>query len=196
MAAPPPPPQIGIFPQFIAQNYEQLVIKEKVFSLSGDSFTVKTVDGRDILQVKGDVLSLSGRKRVLDMQGAPLFDIRKQLIAFHATYFCENPNGERFFDVKSKFSIGTSKAVGTFTSTLGGGQQCELMMKGDFFDRKAEITDVASGQVVATIDRKFFNAAEIIAGQQTYVVTVSPGVDMALIIAMCIALDEKRNEKK
>jgi uncharacterized protein YxjI len=70
------------------------------------------------------------------------------------------------------------------------------MMKGDFFDRKAEITDVATGQVAATIDRKFFNARELIGGQQTYVVTVSPGVDMALIVAMCIALDEKRNEKR
>jgi uncharacterized protein YxjI len=103
-AAAPPVAPIGIFPQFVAQNYEQLVIKEKVFSLSGDSFTVKTVDGREILQVQGDVISLSGRKHVFDMQGVPLFDLRKQLIAFHATYFCENPNGERFFDVKSKFS--------------------------------------------------------------------------------------------
>jgi uncharacterized protein YxjI len=93
-------------------------------------------------------------------------------------------------------SVGSSKAVGVFKSTLGGGQDCEWMMKGDFFDRKAEITDVATGQVVATIDRKFFNASELIGGQQTYVVTVSPGVDMALIVAMCIALDEKRNEKK
>lgn len=95
----------GIFPQYIAQQQEQIVIKEKVFSLSGDSFTVKTVDGRPIIQVAGDVLSLSGRKHVSDMQGNPLFEIRKQLIAFHATFFCKRPpSEERFFEVKSKFA--------------------------------------------------------------------------------------------
>ena len=69
-------------------------------------------------------------------------------------------------------------------------------MKGDFFDRKAVITNSADGQTLATIDRDFFNASQILGGQQTYVVTISPGVDMALIAAMCICLDEKRNEKK
>jgi uncharacterized protein YxjI len=33
-------------------------------------------------------------------------------------------------------------------------------------------------------------------GQQTYTVSVAPGVDMALVAAMCICLDEKNNEAK
>lgn len=68
-------------------------------------------------------------------------------------------------------------------------------MKGDFFDRKASITDQASGQVVAVIDRQFLNARELLGGQQTYHVTIAPNVDMAIIVAMCICLDERRNEK-
>lgn len=32
--------------------------------------------------------------------------------------------------------------------------------------------------------------------QQTYVLTVAPGVDAALLLAICICLDEKANEKK
>jgi uncharacterized protein YxjI len=98
--------QVGVFPQFIAHQSEQIVLKEKVLSLSGDSFSIKTVDGRAIFQVKGEALSLSGRKSVMDMQGVPLFDIRKKLIALHATFFCENPQGEQFFEVKKKFSSG------------------------------------------------------------------------------------------
>lgn len=68
-------------------------------------------------------------------------------------------------------------------------------MKGDFFDRKASITDEATGQVVAVIDRQFLNARELLGGQQTYHVTVAPNVDLAIIVAMCICLDERRNEK-
>jgi uncharacterized protein YxjI len=95
---------IGIYPQYIAQQVEQLVLKEKVLSLSGDSFGIKTVDGRVVLQVKGEMLSLSGRKHILDADGTQLFDIRKQHVALHATYFAENPQGEKFFTVKSKFA--------------------------------------------------------------------------------------------
>lgn len=66
-------------------------------------------------------------------------------------------------------------------------------MEGDFLDSRAEIS-TKEGQVVALIDRKYFNAREFIGGQQTYGVTVAPNVDMAIIAAMCICLDELRNE--
>ena len=67
-------------------------------------------------------------------------------------------------------------------------------MKGDFFDTMANITDEATGQIVATIDRQFFNARQLLGGQQTYVVTIAPNVDMAIIVAMCVCLDERRND--
>ena len=99
----PAPNAIGIYPQFFAQQSESLVLKEKVLSLSGDSFGIKTVDGRVLFQVKGEMLSLSGRKHFMDANGALLFDIRKQHLSFPACYYAEDPNGKRIFDVKSKF---------------------------------------------------------------------------------------------
>ncbi|EOD45603.1 putative duf567 domain protein [Neofusicoccum parvum] len=190
---PPYPTPLGIFPSFFARQAEPLVLKEKVMSLSGDSFSVKTVDGRAILQVKGEYFSLSGRKHVMDMQGNVLFTIRKEHFSIPACYYAEDPSGRRILEVKSKFSFLSSKANCNFTSV--DGKKESLHMKGDFFDTTADITDEATGQLVATIDRKFFNAREIFGGQQTYVVTVAPNVDMAVIAAMCICLDEKRNEK-
>jgi len=67
-------------------------------------------------------------------------------------------------------------------------------MKGNWLDMYADIVDTSSGMTVARIDRKFLTGREILFGQQTYAVTVAPGVDMALIAAMCICLDEKNNE--
>lgn len=49
--------------------------------------------------------------------------------------------------------------------------------------------------VVARIDRKLFNAREFFGGQQTYALICAPGIDKALMVAMCIAFDEKNNEK-
>ncbi|KAL1647989.1 hypothetical protein SLS58_002313 [Diplodia intermedia] len=190
---PPYPTPLGLFPSFIARQAEPLVLKEKVMSLSGDSFSIKTVDGRAILQVKGEYFSLSGRKHVMDMQGNVLFTIRKEHFSIPTCYYAEDPSGKRLLEVQSKWSFGSSKAICSFTSTHG--KQEKLMMKGNFFDTTADITDEVTGQLVATIDRKFFNAREMFGGQQTYVVTVAPNVDMTVIAAMCICLDEKRNEK-
>jgi uncharacterized protein YxjI len=51
-----------------------------------------------------------------------------------------------------------------------------------------------TGLVVARIDRKILSGKDIFFGQQTYGVQIAPGVDMALIAALCICLDEKNNE--
>lgn len=73
-------------------------------SFSGDSFSVKTTDGRAIFQVKGEAFSMSGRKHVMDLQGNVLFTIRKELLSFHTCYYGEDPAEKRIFEVKSKFS--------------------------------------------------------------------------------------------
>jgi hypothetical protein len=39
-------------------------MKEKVFSLSGDDFTVETVDGTKVCKCKGKVMSISDRKGI------------------------------------------------------------------------------------------------------------------------------------
>lgn len=195
MAQLPSPPQaLGIFNNYIALQPESLILKERVLSLSGDSFIVKTLDGREILQVKGEAFSLSGRKTVMDMQGNHMFTIRKEHFSFPKMYYAEDAQGKRFFELEGKFSLGSSKSVGRFINSFTN-QQEELMMKGNFFDTYADITNVQTGQPVARVDRQLLNARELFTNQQTYVVTVAQGVDLALITAMCICLDEKRNEK-
>lgn len=88
-----------------------------------------------------------------------------------------------------------SKATATFTAP--DGKTHVLSMRGNWRDSKAEIVLGADGggPVVGVIDRQFFNKREFFGGQQTYAVTIAPGMDMALAVALCIALDEKNNEK-
>ncbi|KAH7082328.1 tubby C-terminal-like domain-containing protein [Paraphoma chrysanthemicola] len=185
---------IAIFPQFIAQQPETLVLKEKVLSLSGDSFSIKLANGTPILQVEGKVLSISGRKKVSDMQGNHLFSIVKEHFHIHATYAVEGADGKKLCEVKSSLALLGSKAKATFTSQSG--KQEVLTMKGNWFDTTADIIDEAQGGlVVARIDRKILSGKDIFFGQQTYGVQVAPGVDLALVAALCICLDEKNNEK-
>lgn len=100
----PYPRPLGLFPGFMARQPETLMVKEKVVSLSGDSFTVKMVNGQPLFQVQGNAFSLSGRKEVMDMQGKHLFTIRKKHLALHTTYYAEDALGNEIFEVVGKFS--------------------------------------------------------------------------------------------
>ncbi|KAG9190793.1 hypothetical protein G6011_08881 [Alternaria panax] len=189
----PAPQPIGVFPHFLAAGPETLVLKEKVISLSGDSFSIKLANGTPILQVEGKVMSLTGRKKMFDMQGNHLCSIVKEHFHLHSTYAVESATGTKIMEVKSSFKLLGSKATATFTSS--NGKQEMLTMRGNFFDTRADILDEAQGGlVVARIDRKILSGKDIFFGQQTYGVQIAPGVDMALIAALCICLDEKNNE--
>jgi hypothetical protein len=82
----------------------------------------------------------------------------------------------------------------TFQNIASNNANIELNVEGSWFDRSATIT--MGNVVVAQISRKLFKLREIVGGQQTYYVTVAPGVDLALIAALCVCLDEKANEKE
>jgi uncharacterized protein YxjI len=75
------------------------------------------------------------------------------------------------------------------------GEKENFLMHGSFFNVKTEITNERNGQVVAQVDREFFNARQLLGDRQSYAVTIAPGVDMALIVAMVVCLDERRDQK-
>ena len=49
---------------------------------------------------------------------------------------------------------------------------------------------------MAQIDRELFNARQLLGDRSSYAVTVAPGVDIALIVAMVVCLDERRDQKE
>ncbi|OTA99429.1 hypothetical protein M426DRAFT_325139 [Hypoxylon sp. CI-4A] len=188
----PFPRPLGIFTPFIAKQPETIVLKEKVLSLSGNSFDISLANGQPLFKVKGETWTLSQRINIMDTSDQLLFCVRKKHLSLHTTYYAENPNGEEIFEVQSKFKLIGSKFIGTFTSASG--QQEELSMKGNWLDTTAEITDEATEQPVAAIHRERLNARELVGGQQTYTVNIAPNVDMAIIAAMCICMDMKNEQ--
>ncbi|KAJ6128298.1 hypothetical protein N7471_009515 [Penicillium samsonianum] len=185
---------IAIFEQFVAKEPQTLVLREKVLSVSGDSFEIKLANGETFLKVQGAWVSLSGRKKVEDAHGKHLFDIVKELLHIHSTYAIEDTHHKKICEVKSNLRLLGSKATASFTDS--NGKAVTLSMKGGWFDRTADIVDNKSGQTVARIDRKLLSGRDLVFGQQTYAVVVAPGVDAALIAALCICFDEKNNEER
>lgn len=141
-----------------------LALKERVFSLSGDDFHVKTAEGLEICRCKGKALSIRDKKKFTDTADNELFTLSNKMLALHKSFHGESPDGKADFEVKGKFKLMGSKSVVTFKNASDG-KEVELEVRGDWLDRSAEIT--YDGKPVASISRKFFNAREFFGDKQT-----------------------------
>jgi uncharacterized protein YxjI len=157
-------PPLGVNPAYCVPRQTVLVMKEKVWSLSGDTFHIVDENGHEVVQCRGQAFSLSDRKEFADSAGRPLFSLRTRHFTLHKSFYAEDAGGTVLFEVKGKFSIGSSKMIATFTNRSNGAP-IELLVKGDWFDRSATIT--MGNQVIATIGRSYFNMREVFGGQQT-----------------------------
>ncbi|KAF4627723.1 hypothetical protein G7Y89_g10431 [Cudoniella acicularis] len=196
MAAPiqlaPIYPPLGVNPAYCVPKQTTLVMKEKVFSLAGDTFHIVDENGVEVLQCRGQVFSISDRKEFTDTSGRPLFSLRSKLLSLRRSFYAEAPNGSVLFEVKGKFTFGGAKMIATFNNASNSAP-IELVVKGNWFDRSATI--MMGDILVAQISRQFLNMRQILGGAQTYYVTVAPGADLAMIAAICVCLDEKRKRQ-
>ncbi|GAB7359315.1 hypothetical protein MBLNU230_g5966t1 [Neophaeotheca triangularis] len=168
-----------------------LHLREKMLSLSGDTFTVTTADTQTpVVKCQGKAMSLHARKTFLTPNDQELFTIKTEMFSLSKSFRAESPLGYDF-SVEGHFSLGSSKSSVHFTNASDG-RTVELDLKGDWLDRSADIT--LGGQPVARVERQFMNAREMLGGQQTYFVTVAPNVDLSLIAGVCVCLDEREND--
>lgn len=159
-------PPLGPQPagKFYSPHEVVLALKERVFSLSGDDFTVRTAEGQDVLKVKGKFISLRDSKKFTDMQENEIFTLQNKLLSIHKSFYAVSPDDKHNFEVKGKFKLMGSKSVVVFKNASDS-KDIELEVRGDWLDRSAEIT--LDGRPVASISRKFFNAREFFGDKQT-----------------------------
>lgn len=196
-------------------------MKEKVFSITGDDFTVKTVDGLDVCKCHGKMVSARDSKSFTDTAGTELFVLKNKMIAISKSFHGQSKNGYSF-EIKGHWKMIGSRSTVEFKNASDG-SEVELEVKGDWFDRSAEIT--YAGRPVAILSRSFLNVRQMFGDKQTvshtccpqhlsldmdrlrkqdrssplmycrqYFVTVAPNVDLSLIAAICVSLDEKEND--
>jgi len=65
-----------------------------------------------------------------------------------------------------------------------------LVLKGSFLKPQVEIKD-EDERAVARVNRNYYCLSQSFANQRTFMVTIEPNVDLAIVSAMCICLDEK-----
>lgn len=143
-----------------------------------------------------------------DVQGNELFALKHRFWSWSwlKRFKAVGPDGEDLFRVKAHFSCNlvslllewcwclwslgfTLNYTVKFVNAVDG-RRVKLEVKGEWVNRSAVVT--CEGQPVASISRNFFNVRQIFTNRQTYFVKVAPGVDVTLIAALCVCLDEGR----
>ena len=148
---------------FYSPNTTTLQMKEKVFSLTGDDFSVKTTDGIDVCKCKGKVVSVRDKKKFTDNTGKEIFTLSNKMLSIHKSFHAESPDGHDF-EVKGHWKMIGSRSTVHFKNSADN-INVELEIKGDWIDRSAAIT--YGGRPVAHISRSFFNVREMFGDKQT-----------------------------
>lgn len=148
------------------------LIKQKLFSLS-DGFTIKNENNEDCFKVKGKIISVGKKLRLLDMNDTELVYIQEKVLSFFASYELK-VNSETVMKVKGKFSPLRCKFAIT-------GQAGEYDIEGNILAREFKI--LKNGNVVVTVSKKFLALTD------TYTVDISEGEDVALMLSVAIVLD-------
>jgi uncharacterized protein YxjI len=156
------------------------VMRKKLFSI-GDDFWVEDESGQRVLKVDGKVLRVRRTFVLEDMTGAEVATIHKKLVAVHDTMDIER-GGQLIARVR--------KALFTpfrqhFDVETADGRA--LVVQGSITDHEYEVR--RDGTPVAEISKRWFKVRD------TYAVDVAPGEDVALVLALTVAVDWMGHEE-
>jgi uncharacterized protein YxjI len=182
----------ALFPAFAAQKPETLIVKAQSVWTDG-KYSVKTIDGRLVFNTdKGESLSFSYRRRVYDINDTHLFTIKRESRVFQPTIYHALPpsgTGARLFECQFDPWASGDKCTGHFVNAINGKQE-HFFLKGNFLQSKATISNQETGQSVAEIKKQSWTL------KTEYHITVAPGVDLALVVALCLISHDRQESHR
>ncbi|KAI8825107.1 tubby C-terminal-like domain-containing protein [Fimicolochytrium jonesii] len=199
------PPIAAVDTRFILPNPVTLLLVEKPFSFSGDDFSIRDANnGTPYFKCSGRAMSLSQKKTFLDAYGKPVFNMKRERFAFlkpsHFLFLGEHSE-TKLCEIRSSFVVLKAKLTVVFKNLVDG-TNVELGLKGNWLARDCMIwadygcKGEANRKPIATIKMPVLRTNNLIFGKQEYWLTAAPGVDIALLVAICIALDEAAHDRK
>jgi len=187
----PVSPPIGTHPDLILNVPTTLVIRDRLFSWSGDDFVIRDLNGTPMLRCIGKAFSLQKRKEITDAKGEMLFRIHTKLSSVLKKFVGEDAAGNEVFTVEKQWSFHPS-LEGVFQDPVSG-QHVVFHLRGGLLGHNAEIRrDTKEGPIVARVKRDFL-PTDYIDLTQTFLVEIAAGVDLSLMAVMVISFDEMLN---
>ncbi|KAF0691111.1 Aste57867_17609 [Aphanomyces stellatus] len=179
---------IAVFhPKFAAPIPVCLHLKQKLWSWSGDDFTIRDPNtGTPYFRIRGDALSFRRTKTLVDFQGAPIAVMEEPVMSFVRRQEVFTPAMAKKFEITPRITMFDNVLDCVVVDCITGKTHV-LGVQGDWLARKTVIT--CDGIPIA----KVFSPINFV--QDEYYVNIAPGVDMALIVLLCMALEEAAEER-
>jgi hypothetical protein len=182
------------------QVKHQLVVKEKLFTWSGDSFKIKTLDGQLFgnggIQMKGKAWALRDQMALLDANGAPIavclrmFDLVREIFKIYTLHKLhtgqtrseQQYNGQHLYTYAEVRRVPFSSEQQVIFEGDTGGPAMSIHLSGIMPKKR---TVHYRGRPAALMEGGSWNGAF-----NSYLLTVCPGVDPCLIVCLCAICDE------
>ncbi|PIN01901.1 hypothetical protein CDL12_25586 [Handroanthus impetiginosus] len=184
-----------VSPRFCAPYPVDVAIVRKV--LSGD-FVVNDVNGNLLFKVKGSLLSLHGRRVILDVAGRPIVTLRRKILSAHSRWQVFRGDSSEakdlIFSAKRSSMIQYKTKLHVFLANNTSDDVCDYTVKGSWFEKSCVVYAGDSSTIVAQMHKKF-SAQSILLGKDKFMVAVYPNIDYAFIVALIVILDEINSSK-
>lgn len=180
--------------RFCLPNPITLTLREKFFLFSKDDFQIScAATGTSYFQCEGSVFSLREKKVIRDSYGAPVANFKEQLFSFRDRFnvFAGDSSDKQLCSCVASINFIRAKLTTDFTDATSGLQR-RVVLKGDWRDKRCIIYlgDPRQGGIpIAKIFRPFSLRSHFLESD-TYHLEIAAGIDIALMVILCIALDE------
>ena len=184
--------------RFCCPQEVTLIMKEKLFTYSGDSYDIKDDAGRAWFKVRGKAFSMREKKMIYDVQGNPVINLKENMFSFlgrpiQKVYLGDNSTN-LICTIKPRFKLWSGKLVTQGKNQING-HDLEFTLRSNHRGSEACIWLGKSrdGLPIAKIYRSL-NMKSIMTDSRDYRLTVAPNVDVAFIVALAISLDELKKD--
>jgi len=180
--------------RFCLPHPVHLRLREKYFSFSGDDFKVSDPNtGVVYFQCEGKAFSLREKKVLLDNVGHPICNLKEALFTLsdRFTLYAGNDSDKQICKIQTQLNFLKAKVSVAFADAVTGAQRY-IVLKGDWRSKSCVIfwgEPKSGGIPIAKVYRPTVGRS-LLLDKQDYYLEVVPGVDIALMVMLCIALDE------
>ena len=150
-------------------------MRQKLVSI-GDDFYIENDKGQRVFKVDGKALRVRDTLFFKDMQGNELCKIQEKMVRIKDTMSIEGPRGETLAVVKKAL---ITPVRDRWTVKVGNGPDLEV--QGNILDHEYHIGD--GDRKIAEVSKKWFRVRD------TYGVSIKPGQNDVLILAVTVAVD-------
>jgi len=183
------------------ESSTQLVLKEKFWSLSGDSCSVKDENGKVWFRIKGQALSLHGESTLLDANQKPIAVYRRKTLSLTCqAYLTVEKNDQKLVYATIKRDSRWCRAAAAvfihkppvpLDRISTNGLVPDLFAEGDIVGKDYGLILKSYGRdrtnlKVAQITKKY----KWFAANDTYYINAGAKTDVSLIVMIAFAIDE------